>query len=388
MKSNFLVFLLFGLTLSLLSCSTRPSEEELTAALKPVKEHYAPDQRVAVFTVTPVWQGNQLVAKGDVDNQQARVDALDALKAAAKREVLDSVQVLPDQRLGEHRYGIVNVSVANVRSAPGQSEELASQLLMGMVVNILKERRGWFYVQAHDRYLGWIEESSLLLANQSDVEGWADAKKLIVIDYFGIVRSEPNRKSLPVTDVVAGVLLKNAGAKGSWQHVGLPDGRGGYLESSLVGDYMTWKRSRRLTPENVEKTAELFVGVPYLWGGTSAKGFDCSGYTKTVFRFNGLELNRDANQQATQGEDVPVGTGFMGLRKGDLLFFGRKAASDRPERIWHVGIYLGNQEFIHCAGRVRINSFDPSAPNFDPDRLRTFVRARRVIGISQIPEVG
>jgi len=193
---------------------------------------------------------------------------------------------------------------------------------------------------------------------------------------------------LPVTDVVAGVLLENVKRHGTWSEIRLPDGRTGYIESRFVEDYQRWRKSRKLDAEHIEMTSKLFLGVPYLWGGTSAKGFDCSGYTKTVFRLNGMELNRDANQQATMGEDVVVGPDMQGIKKGDLLFFGRKAAEGKPERIWHVAIYLGKKEFIHCSGRVRINSLDPSAPNFDEDRLNTFVRAKRVIGISSVPEVG
>jgi cell wall-associated NlpC family hydrolase len=124
-----------------------------------------------------------------------------------------------------------------------------------------------------------------------------------------------------------------------------------------------------------------FLGVPYLWGGTSVKGMDCSGFTKTVFRLNGMELNRDANQQALMGEEVVVDEQFNNLRTGDLLFFGRKATADRPERITHVAIYVGNKEYVHAPGgaRVRINSFDPAAPNFSQSLLTSFVRARRVL---------
>lgn len=371
------------------SCAPTPGtgDDQLIESLKPVRERFAPDRRVAVFTVTPERQGALVVAKGEVDDPEAKNKALEALRSVAG-EVVDSIMVLPDPKLGEKTYGIVSVSVGNMRSKPGHPEELGTQVLMGMVVRILKEQRGWCYVQSHDKYLGWLEEGSMMITDEDGVEEWLRAPKVITTGYFGIVRQRPDAKSLPVTDVVTGVVLGKAGRSGSWQAVSLPNGQKGFIESVLVEDHATWKRTRKLTGENVEEAAKLFVGVPYLWGGTSAKGFDCSGYTKTVFRMNGLELNRDANQQALMGEEVPVGKDFGGLKKGDLLFFGRKASDERPERIWHVGIYLGGKEFIHCAGRVRINSFDENAPHYDPERLNTFVRARRVIGTSPIPEVG
>lgn len=388
MKRISIALALLSTLLTLHSCAPTPAgDERLVESLKPVREQFAPDRRVAVFTVTPERQGDLVVAKGEVDNPDAKSKALEALRSVAEN-VLDSIVVLPDPKLGEETYGIVSVSVGNMRSKPGHPEELGTQVLMGMVVRILKEQRGWCYVQSHDNYLGWLEEGSMRVTNEEGVAEWLNAPKLITTAYFGIVRQRPDAKSLPVTDVVTGVVLGKGGKSGAWQAVSLPDGRKGFIESALVEDHATWKRTRKLTGENVEEAAKLFVGVPYLWGGTSAKGFDCSGYTKTVFRMNGLELNRDANQQAMMGEEVLVGKDFGGLKKGDLLFFGRKASDERPERIWHVGIYLGDKEFIHCAGRVRINSFDENAPHYDSERLNTFVRARRVIGIPRIPEVG
>jgi len=373
----------------LFSCAKDPNpDERLLNALIPVRERYAPDRRVAIFTVTPEWQNGVLVAKGEVDNPQAKTDALGALKDAANVDPVDSIIVLPDPRLGENRNGIITVSVGNVRSRPGQDEELGTQVLMGMVVKLLKKRGGWYYVQSNDKYLGWIEDDAMVVTDDKGVDDWIAASKVITVDYFGVVREKPSLTAQPVSDVVAGAMLKKGGEGGSWIAVALPDGRKGYIGRSIVQDYGAWRKSRRLTTANIENTAKMFVGVPYLWGGTSAKGFDCSGYTKTVYRLNGLELNRDANQQSLMGEDVAVGGSFQGLKDGDLLFFGRKAAGEKPERIWHVGIYLGNKEFIHCAGRVRINSFDSTASHFDRERLNTFVRARRLIGMSQVPEVG
>jgi cell wall-associated NlpC family hydrolase len=203
-----------------------------------------------------------------------------------------------------------------------------------------------------------------------------------------MVREQPAASSLPIRDAVAGDLMKYTGTSGSWVAVELPDGKKGYIENSSVENFDRWKKTRKLTADNIEKTAKLFLGIPYLWGGTSTKGMDCSGFTKTVYRLNGLELSRDADQQADGGVEVKTGENFENLKKGDLLFFGRKGSAGKPEHISHVGIYLEKLEFIHTPGGwVRFNSFDPKAANYSESQRRSFVRARRYIGISQIPEV-
>jgi cell wall-associated NlpC family hydrolase len=154
-----------------------------------------------------------------------------------------------------------------------------------------------------------------------------------------------------------------------------------------VQEYRQWKNSRVLNGESIARTSKTFLGVPYLWGGTSSKGVDCSGFTKTVYRLNGVELNRDASQQARNGEDVVLDSSFSTSRKGDLLFFGQKATSERSERITHVGIYLENKKFIHSSGRVRFGSFDPSSPMYEGALLRRLVRSRRIITDPTVPEV-
>jgi cell wall-associated NlpC family hydrolase len=121
-------------------------------------------------------------------------------------------------------------------------------------------------------------------------------------------------------------------------------------------------------------------GIPYSWGGTSVKGMDCSGYTKTVFLKNGIILRRDASQQAQTGIPVDISSGYGQLRPGDLMFFGKKATDETSERIRHVAIYIGNKEFIHASGYIKINSLDPNQPNYDEGNTREFVRASRVIG--------
>ena len=173
--------------------------------------------------------------------------------------------------------------------------------------------------------------------------------------------------------------MKKTGEEGDWFKVELPDQRAGYLQKHSATDYKEWKRTRQPTPDAIEQTARMFLGYPYLWGGNSPKGLDCSGFTKLVFFLNGVELDRNASHQAQQGVAVPLDAEFSHVKKGDLLFFGTPARGDRPERVTHVGIYLGDKLFIHSSEMVRINSLDPNSPISDARRIRTLIAAKRVL---------
>ncbi len=365
-------------TLFLTGCSSLSDENaKIASTISGVKNVFAPDTRVAIFDVVPHWTNRGLVVSGEVNNPEAKQVLLDSLSSFVFR-VIDSVKVIAGPG-GEPEWGIVRISVANMRTSPAEKAELASQAIMGMVVRIWKARRGWSYVQTPDRYLGWMDNDSFIKASKADAEEWTNAKKVIVTDLTGRVWQTPDQNSYPVSDVVAGSLLKDEGRIGKWTKVELPDHRTGCLLSDGVADYEAWEKNTKPTPEGIEHFAKLMIGIPYLWGGTSAKAVDCSGFTKTVFMMNGLQLNRDASQQADEGLDIPVGEHFSNLRKGDLLFFGKKGTASKPEKIVHVGLYLGDEMFIHSSGMVRISSFDPASPIYDPYDLNRFVRARRIL---------
>lgn len=373
---------LVSLLLLLAGCADLSRENQrFSDAITRVKTRYAPDRRIAVFDVTFKRVNKGIVVLGEVDNPDAKNAMRDALGPLVKR-YYDSVAVLPDERLGNQGWGIVRLSVANMRGEPEQSAELVTQSIMGNVVKVLRQHGGWYYIQTSDKYLGWMEDDSFVLCTKQTADAWIAVRKIIVLPTYEFVRQEAAARSLPVSDLVAGSLLKEIGNVGAWTKVEMADGRTGFIPRGSVSDYEVWKKSTRPTPDGVERVSRSFLGIPYLWGGTSTKAMDCSGFTKMVYLLNGMQLNRDANQQADQGVDVPPGEEFENLFKGDLLFFGRKASNEKPERITHVGMYLNNRQFIHSSGMVHISSLDPSSPIFDAGRFRTFVRARRVIPTS------
>ena len=184
-------------------------------------------------------------------------------------------------------------------------------------------------------------------------------------------------KEFPI--LVIGDILKYAGNENGFCKVTYPDGRTAYIKADECKDFEKWLSERNPTTDNIIKTAKTFMGIPYLWGGTSAKGMDCSGFTKTVFFLNGIVLPRDASQQVNIGEPVDTKDKLDDLIPGDLLFFGKKGDADTKQKITHVAIYLGDGDFINAAGRIRIDSFSKDKPNYSAYRDDSFVCAKRVL---------
>jgi hypothetical protein len=229
---------------------------------------------------------------------------------------------------------------------------------------------------------------------QREFGAWEVLPKVIVLTEYTFIRSEPRDDAQPVSDVVVGNILALKGEADRHFEVGYPDGRTGWLPQSIAEKYGTWISTVRATPDSVVATARRFYGIPYLWGGTSAKGLDCSGFTKTVYFLHGIMLPRDANQQVLVGDPVTPDSDMANVRAGDLLFFGSRAREGRKERVTHVGISLGGARFIHEGGDVRINSLNPDDPDFSSFRRDSFLHVRRIIGagessgvrfLSQIP---
>jgi len=277
------------------------------------------------------------------------------------------------------KYGVVTVSVADARMQASYAAEMGTQLLLGMPLKII-QHKGWWQIETPEGYAAWIEKGAFVRMNKEDFNRWQSAKKVIFTDDYGFAYEKPDVRKQRVSDLVFGNLLKWEGENKKFFQVSYPDGRKAYILKTQARLFDQWQSSLRLSEESIIQAALTLKGIPYTWGGTSVKGMDCSGFTKTVFLKNGIILRRDASQQAQTGIPVDISAGYDHLRPGDLLFFGKKATNETGERIRHVAIYIGNREFIHASSYIKISSLNPDSPNYDEINTRELVRASRIIG--------
>lgn len=273
-------------------------------------------------------------------------------------------------------YGVVDISVCNLRATPDYDAEMVSQALLGTPVHILQitDKNGWPQVQTPDTYTGWVHKDAITLLSFEEYHAWNAAPKIVVTALTGVVRAGASERAATVGDVVAGARLRDLGRQGRYWRVGFPDGRTGYLRRDLAEREAAWRARLDQSPEAILASALTMNGFPYMWAGMSPKGMDCSGFVRTVFFMHDLIIPRDAGPQSRTGERI---YGTQNLLPGDLVFFGRKDTA--TPKVSHVGIYLGEGKFIHSLGLVKIGSFRPEDPEYDAYNTGRYLFASRVL---------
>jgi len=350
-----------------------------------VKREFAPDRRTKIVAIQ----------KADIPQNQyiletTEKDAKFVLEQKAKEISANiQIQLLPDASVEGKTDGVITLSVANMRTDPNNAAELTSQVLLGTQVDLLQKKSGEYRVRTPDGYIAWVPSSSIAVMDNTEIASWKQADKLIYTNEYGKSYSEANEKSQRVSDLVYGDILKLTGQKGNFYTITYPDGRKGYIKKSESLTLKNWLDTRTPTADNIIASAKTMLGLPYLWGGTSVKGVDCSGFTKTSFFMNGFVIPRDASQQVLAGEKIDIldneghfdaNKALKNLKPADLLFFAAGKNSNPNARVTHVALYIGNGTFIHAAGLVRINSMLKDSPDYDDFQTRTVVAARRYLG--------
>lgn len=292
---------------------------------------------------------------------------------------LDSLEQLSN-RVGEGaKWALASQSVVNLWSAPKYQSEVATQVLMGTPLIVLESEEVWSKVVTPEGYIAWALRLSITPLTQNQYSNWLQSPRVIVSAHYTLFRSAPSKEAKILADGVKGGIVTLLDKIDNWYRVQLPSGQEAFLPIEEGAHFDEWVENRELTVDSFISSAMEMLGAPYVWGGTSFKGVDCSGLTKTALFLNGAIILRNASQQVVAGDDVDSGSEFSNLRKGDLLFFGERV--DGKEKIDHVVIYLGGGEILHSSHFVRVNSLFTERENYY-ERSDRFLRAKRLLPLN------
>lgn len=238
------------------------------------------------------------------------------------------------------QYAICNLGIVPLRLEPSDTSEMVTQVLYGETFKVLEQRKKWSRIRlAFDKYEGWIDNKQFLIITKEQYTELGNKTPKLSSDLIEFI-SDSNKQLVPIP---IGSNLE-----------GLE-----FLNHQYEGNIISGKQPK----SNILSTAFLYLNAPYLWGGKTPFGIDCSGFTQMVYKFNGYNLLRDASQQATQGEALSF---IEESEAGDLAFF------DNAEgNIVHVGIIMDDNYIIHAHGKVRIDRLDHSGIYNTDTRLHT-----------------
>lgn len=234
-------------------------------------------------------------------------------------------------------YGICNLSIVPMRLEPSDPSEMVNQIVFGEHFQVLEKDKKWSKVKlAFDGYEGFIDNKQYLEISEDIYRELNQAPKQYASDLIDFISDSKNN----LTTIPLGASLP------------LVDTKGNFALNGTSYEYQGTIANKKQDKAAIIETAFMFLNTPYLWGGKTPFGIDCSGFTQTVYKVCGYDLLRDAKEQATQGEVLSF---IEESEPGDLAFF------DNDEGvITHVGIIMNDYNIIHAHGKVRIDKLDHS----------------------------
>ena len=232
-------------------------------------------------------------------------------------------------------YLVCHLSMIPLRKSPSDSSEMVSQILFGEAAEVLEEKDSWIHIiLEYDKYSGWVDRKQMLAINQQEFERYRTGSSFCSLDLVHSISLEHGDSMQLVLGSSLPFMTNNQITFSSFQ------------ATVHVNNIETDKGNANRWLE----FAMLYLNAPYLWGGRSPFGIDCSGFTQVVLKLCGIKIQRDAAQQAQQGQLINM----LGESKpGDLAFF-----DNADGKIVHVGFILAEGRIIHSSGKVRIDKLD------------------------------
>ncbi len=268
------------------------------------------------------------------------------------------------------RLAVVSKNVAALFAEPSSKSEVVTQGILGQPAWIEGGEGDFFHVRTWDGYRGWADARHVI--SRTYTTPYASGRAVAVVKpLFSDIYPADDTASEIITKAVVSTELEVTKTSLGWVRVALPDGREGYIPDSDVR-LVDRTASIVIFPPSGEKliaTARLFIGVPYLWGGTTPFGIDCSGFVQLVYHIRNVTLPRDAWMQAEDERVFPVER--EDFRSGDMMFF---ASGKDTSKITHVGLAMGDGRFIHSSGGAGVGITDVD----DPYYTKIYWGARRI----------
>jgi hypothetical protein len=335
--------------------------------------------REVVLRIEPKTKDGILIFEGRASSQKMKAEYIESflrLLDKSSIEFEDRVYILPDNDLEDKIFAVVKYPVVNLGSGPFRAEgaDVVTQAKMGDILKVLEGENGWYFVQMEDNYLGWIDGKFIWRCSKNALDSYLKNRFVLVKAKMAEAFDEGLN---PVFDkkLVQGTVIPYISEEGEYIAAVIPGAGKAFVakEYCAVLDSREEAFIEKKDAESIIATAKQYLGLPYLWGGTTAYGFDCSGLTQFAFRVNGYFLRRDADMQFCQGIEVKD---KKELKAGDLVFF--QTYKEGPS---HVGIFIGDDRFIHAGSKsgIAINSFNPEDPDYSEYLDKRYIGARRVI---------
>ncbi len=329
---------------------------------------FAPDPRIDIFDVRVRKDSAGTVVEGDTTIPAAGEMFRRLLQEAGDQTDV-RLRLLPDRSLEPRNEALVRAPIAPVYRRPTMNSTQLTQYVLGARLTLLSRRGRFFRVRGEDAHVGWVHRGYLSRGETDWALRWERAEQGEPVVSLG-AEVQDQTESVFARLPWGSRVIQQAGGR-----LLLPDGRTGELAS---GEVVAVDRiSDRFPPrgESVARTARRWIGSPYLWGGVTPHGVDCSGFVQSVCWIHGMALPRDSDMQARVGAPVEPGPEFQALRAGDLLFFAE------GRRVDHVAMSLGASKIIHAAagnGVVDMNDLCGDTA-FDSFLRRILVGARRLL---------